>query len=390
MIKRNIRIVWNVVVLYLILISLFVAVICMNPFGVGYIAVGDISGSIGGQTLVWGNAVLVKLGAKGNVEWKIQLELGSTIYSVQKTNDGSFIAVGEIYNVSQQHGAFLAKVDSKGNKTWEKTYTDENNSYLRGRSVEETKDGGFIVTGEIGPPRQEWYTWLAKIDSKGTLEWSKTLDKGGGYFIQQLANNGYIVAGYAIPDRGISLEKTDDHGNIQWDKTLGASEYASFYALYQTGDGGYSLIGTKKVNDQGLVIWLVQMDGSGNVTRDKTLSYAWGDTGDSPYSMELAQDGGIVVITWQAKIIKIAPTGEIAWAKTASGASNLKDNEKIMIKPIGPVAEGYFVALEKDGFKLPVSPEVVSPLTSQKLIFTKFSADGDIEWDNSYNLPIKK
>ena len=65
-----------------------------------------------------------------------------------------------------------------------------------GRSVQQTTDDGYIITGEMDRD-----VWLLKTNSNGDSLWSKTfggntIDKG--YSVQQTTDGGYIITGYTL------------------------------------------------------------------------------------------------------------------------------------------------------------------------------------------------
>ena len=77
----------------------------------------------------------------------------------------------------------------------------------------------FLVYSEIG---------LIKIDSQGIEEWSQTLGIGEGYSVEQTTDGGYILTGYVVSffgdggwDTQLGLIKTDSQGNTvpqsEWD-----------------------------------------------------------------------------------------------------------------------------------------------------------------------------
>ena len=68
---------------------------------------------------------------------------GGRSYSVQQTVDGGFIVTGSDKN--DNGDVLLLKTDGQGNEQWRKTFGDG-----LGLSVQQTVDGGFVVTGIDG------------------------------------------------------------------------------------------------------------------------------------------------------------------------------------------------------------------------------------------------
>ena len=96
---------------------------------------------------------------------------------------------------------YLVKTDSDGNEIWSKTFGEGSSDY--GRSVGETTDGGYIVTGSTrsyGAGASDVY--LVKMDTDGNEVWSKTFGGSNddyGYSVQQTTDGGYIIAGFKYP-----------------------------------------------------------------------------------------------------------------------------------------------------------------------------------------------
>jgi hypothetical protein len=208
----------------------------------GYI----IAGSTGGDVS------LIKTDASGIEEWSSSYEEGYG-NSVQQTEDGGYIIAGFTRAVGITNTEiYLVKTDASGVEEWSRTWGNPNED--EGLSVQETKDGGYIVTGYLNTsPDPGFYDVpLIKTDAHGVLEWGKKFDRSeydGGYSVQQTDDGGFIVAGYTeikYPNFDVYLIKTDSSGVEEWSQTLGGSEYEEGNSLQQTNDGGYIIVGHTK------------------------------------------------------------------------------------------------------------------------------------------------
>jgi len=164
----------------------------------GYIIAGYTNSFGTGFYDIW----LVKTDAAGDTLWtKIFGGSGyEECYSVQQTTDGGYIMAGKTWSLSNgasNADVSLTKTDSSGNTIWAKTFGG--NLFEKGNSVRQTSDGGYIVTGyteSYGAGIQD--AWLIKTDRSGNILWTKTL--GGhsideGSSVQQTFDGGYIVTG---------------------------------------------------------------------------------------------------------------------------------------------------------------------------------------------------
>jgi hypothetical protein len=226
----------------------------------GYIVVGYTVSYGSGKSDVY----LIKTDSVGDTLWTKTFG-GSGWdwgWSVRQTTDGGYIIAGytDPYNAGP-YDVYLIKTDSLGDMLWTKTFGGSESDY--GESVQQTTDGGYIVAGftrSYGAGRCDVY--LIKTDCLGDTLWTKTY--GGsledyGHSVQQTTDGGYIITGQHSGD--VYLLKTDPQGVTIWEKTFGGNQSDEGYSVQQTTDGGYIVVGeTKSYGTGGGDVYLLKIE----------------------------------------------------------------------------------------------------------------------------------
>ena len=238
--------------------------------------------------------------------------------SVQQTKDGGYIIVGstDSYGTGNDD-VWLIKVDSEGNEEWNRTFGGTRNDW--GESVQQTENGGYIIVGATySYGSGEGDVWLIKTDAFGNEEWNRTFSGEAGGFqgdsgksVQQTSDGGYIIVGNMDNARNgtaydIWLIKTDAFGYKEWDKIFSGKYFDYGYAVQQTKDGGYIIVGDKQ-ND----IWLIKTDALGNEEWNKTFN-------GRGRSVQQTSDGGYIIAGKSDKdmyLLKTDAFGTKKWNK---------------------------------------------------------------------------
>ena len=298
----------------------------------GYIITGSTESYGNGDADVY----LVKADANGDSLWTKTFGGASQDYgsSLQLTSDGGYIIAGRTEHSNGDKDVYLIKTDANGDTLWTKTYGGTSLDF--GLFVQQTTDGGFIITGateSFGNGGRDVY--LVKTDANGIEQWAQSF--GGSVFdlgncVQQTTDGGYIIVGgtnsFGNGDRDAYLIKTDGNGVEQWNQTFGGVEFDVGNSVKQTSDGGYIITGrTASFGAGNKDVYLIKTDGSGTEQWYKTFG---GPSFDLGTAVQQTPDGGYVICggtdsfgagARDAYLIKTDSNGTELWNETLGGAN---------------------------------------------------------------------
>jgi hypothetical protein len=244
--------------------------------------------------------------------------------SIQQTTDGGYIITGTTQSPSGSgwFDVWLIKTDANGDTLWTKTFGDSLGDW--GHSVQQTFDGGYIIVGNTHRWRYNNDVLLIKTDANGDTMWTKMFGDSltdYGFSVQQTLEGGYVITGSTHGDGRVWLIKTDANGDTLWTKTFGDSLRNWGNSVQQTTDGGYIITGLANFFMGGNLL-LIKTDASGDTLWTKTFQ------GNGNSVQQTSDEGYIItgyIITGyndsDVLLIKTDANGDTLWTKTVGPGS---------------------------------------------------------------------
>lgn len=180
------------------------------------------------------------------IEWEKPVDASrpTRIYGQDLTSDGGLILTGQRLYGDSKNGV-LIKVDSDGEKVWEKTIVTTENDYLT--DVKQTSDGGYIAIGSQHSSEKLYDVWVVLTDSTGTVVWENTYGWTGqdyGNSILEDSNGDFVWTG---------SREHGDQNKVYYGKISPTGELLTQifsltpsigYKIIESSDGGYVVVGT--------------------------------------------------------------------------------------------------------------------------------------------------
>jgi hypothetical protein len=259
-------------------------------------------------------------------------------YSIQSTADGGYVIVGntDSYGTGLKE-VYLIKTNEGGDTIWTKTYGQMGSADEVGLFVQQTSDGGYIISGytDLNDPTLE--TFILKTDSDGNVIWGTVFGSlGGGHSvgkcIRETSNGDFIVTGYKkgsfIPGNvSVSLNKISANGIYLWGEVI--LSVGIGLSINLTSDGGYIVTGHKELYGSGSSdVFLIKTDNLGNVLFAKSYG---GVNDEKGTSVQQTSDGGYIVTGTTESfgntgkdiyLIKTDSIGNTLWTRTLGGVND--------------------------------------------------------------------
>lgn len=249
-----------------------------------------------------------KISDKPRLQWSRTLRNNNdfVVNKIVPTSDKQYAILASAYGKEKENcRSYVFKVDKEGQKIWEQHYS----TYAWEEAVDmiATTDGGFLIGGHIksNVTSPLYYAWIAKLDSKGIMQWNSVFDLFDMGAVQSLieVKDGFVLQGNIAVDRQPNntdawLIKVNHSGNSIWEKTYGDYGKEEGFHLIPTRDGGFAFCGYTTSTGEGKKdAWLVKTNAKGELQWEKTFG-----TYNSEYANRMLQlDNNSFVLTGSAK-----------------------------------------------------------------------------------------
>ncbi len=286
-------------------------------------------------------------------------------YSIVRTSDGNFIAVGssDSFNDEDNLDLFVVKFDKNLHKLWQKVYGGKRDDV--GFSAVATPNGGALIVGyteSYGQGYKDGY--ILFIDKKGKSLFQKAI---GGKDDDELRGvalssaGGFFVAGktqsYGKGGFDFYLAKFDSHGKYLYKRVLGGEDDDEFRALSATSDGGCVAAGsTQSFDSKREDVDIMKFDKDGRVQWHKIYGFKSKEWANSVVQ---TKSGGYLVAgttksfgfgNYDLYLLELNKKGSSIWANVYGGGNKdiahsikkMNDNSYLLVGETKSYGNGDF------------------------------------------------
>ena len=248
---------------------------------------------------------------------------------------GGFVVTGYTESFGTGGDLWLMEFNASGALQWAKTFGGS--GFEGGWNIAATSDGGSVVVGETDSYGSGNVDFLVvKFDATGNVQWAKAVGGGGwdvGLGIDQTSDGGYIVTGecwsWGPGNSDVLLVKLDASGEVLWAKAWGGNQNEYGGTVVETPDNGILMTCASNSFGSGdfQTCW-VKFDSSGGFVWAKTVGGPDSDWGNSTL---LTSDGGYAIFgsvyyespgQEEVAVVRIDPSLSISWTTALGGIDN--------------------------------------------------------------------
>ncbi|OGN95910.1 MAG: hypothetical protein A2Z77_04115 [Chloroflexi bacterium RBG_13_51_36] len=181
----------------------------------------------------------LRVDSGGDTIWEYTVESSQEelVADALETEEGNLVLA-----VIIEEDGKLVELDADGNVQWEQRY--ELDGWQFASQIARTEDGGFLLVGFWMDSSQQADTWFARCASTGELESETSFGNPSfddyAFSLIRLNDGTYLVG---ILENGMALKRTDEDGNILWERSLVGQSVYGAAALIELESGGFLVAG---------------------------------------------------------------------------------------------------------------------------------------------------
>jgi hypothetical protein len=302
--------------------------------------------------------------------WEQQLFSGSSGNDVQQTTDGGYIITGSTYDtILEKEYGYLLKVSNNGTQQWIKKFHSPGwLDVVSCNSVQQTNDGGYIFCGGYGDAA--WVGFLIRTDATGNLQW-ETNFTDEQYDVLETSDDKFVVIS------SDTITKIDANGNIEG--TININFQAT--SVTESSNGSFVVCGNRNVGSNGgdnFISCLAKFNNNLGMMWNQDLP----DNSDNQQVEDVKQtaDGGYILTGFfktgqgegQAWLIKLNSFGYFEWDNKINGFPY----EFSYSYAIDITADGGYIMT---GFRRDTND------IYRNLLLIKTDAQGNLEWEKTFS-----
>ena len=297
------------------------------------------------------------------------------------TSDGGFIATGQ-HEGNGGNGdcdIYVYRVDLCGNIVWFKLYGT--GSQEGGKSIKQTSDGGFIVSG-LGPLNTSPRAFNMKLDPNGNIEWGKRYPGEWLLYSEEALNGNFLNLSTGV------LMRTDSIGNVLWRKNIGFMGSMSLWLdelsngdiiVTSTGNGSDIYVG--RFTSLGNTVWIKKY-GTGYSSVDHVEWSSKGVVNSIENSVcvtsptYLGSQGGENILVMKLNLTD----GSLIWSKSVGGPASDQSRD-IQLFP-----GGYAIAGNTASYPVAINPSagIIQNFSERDALLFTMDENGNEIWSRTY------
>ena len=302
---------------------------------------------------------------------------------IATTSDGGFVATGQ-HEGNGSAGScdiYVYRVDVCGNLIWFKLFGGSATD--GGKSINQTADGGFIVSGHYNGG----IGFNLRLDADGNATWLKTYSNTSWIMYSEEAANGDIIC---LGHDGLKLIRCNSMGDVIWSKELtGLGNMGLYLHEVPNGDIIVSSVGAGIGKD----FCLVRLNAMGDIIWSRGYGGGWTDSDHTNWSNRGTVDEANNVITLTCPTYAGSQGGEnilvtqvdltsgsVVWSKSYGGAGSDQSRD------ITPHPGGFAIVGNSNSYNVAADPvnNITEALSERDILLFSTDYSGNLDWARTY------